>query len=255
MGDWGYIPKKWSYFTLLITVFWTLYRYNLGLSPLPVTVTTRIITFLVGDPYKPSFDFYFWDVVWNGWPWKSSWPNNSWLVFGMIDGARIPDPTNGQAVWSTWTSWTHITIIISYNSLSLRMCRCVLKKDTIPTILLCGWDWNHQYYWIGRGLESWGIYSIQNYCQPVTGQYFTFMGNNINTSNETMGLQYTVCVCVCVCFFLRQVAVVFLVSILPLGGNWSRSMRVSNEPKTLRHVHPSQPPNRQNMLFFVVWGG
>ena len=28
---------------------------SLGLSPLPVTVTTRVITFLVGDPYKPSF--------------------------------------------------------------------------------------------------------------------------------------------------------------------------------------------------------
>ena len=27
----------------------------LGLSPLPVRVTTRIITFLVGNPYKPSF--------------------------------------------------------------------------------------------------------------------------------------------------------------------------------------------------------
>ena len=26
-----------------------------GCGPLPVTVTTRIITFLVGDPYKPSF--------------------------------------------------------------------------------------------------------------------------------------------------------------------------------------------------------
>ena len=26
-----------------------------GLSPFPVTVTTRIITFLVGNPYKPSF--------------------------------------------------------------------------------------------------------------------------------------------------------------------------------------------------------
>ena len=26
-----------------------------GLSPLPVRVTTRIIVFLVGDPYKPSF--------------------------------------------------------------------------------------------------------------------------------------------------------------------------------------------------------
>ncbi len=27
----------------------------IGLSPFPVSVTTRIITFLVGDPYKPSF--------------------------------------------------------------------------------------------------------------------------------------------------------------------------------------------------------
>ena len=26
-----------------------------GLSPFPVIVTTRIITFLVGNPYKPSF--------------------------------------------------------------------------------------------------------------------------------------------------------------------------------------------------------
>ncbi len=30
-------------------------RLYFGLSPLPVTATTRIITFLVGDPYKPSF--------------------------------------------------------------------------------------------------------------------------------------------------------------------------------------------------------
>ena len=30
-------------------------KIYVGLSPLPVTVTTRIITFLVGDPYKPSF--------------------------------------------------------------------------------------------------------------------------------------------------------------------------------------------------------
>ena len=30
------------------------WRY-LGLSPCPVTVTTRIITFLVGNPYKHSF--------------------------------------------------------------------------------------------------------------------------------------------------------------------------------------------------------
>ena len=31
------------------------HRISLGVAPLPVTVTTRIITFLVGDPYKPSF--------------------------------------------------------------------------------------------------------------------------------------------------------------------------------------------------------
>ena len=29
--------------------------YELDVAPLPVTVTTRIITFLVGNPYKPSF--------------------------------------------------------------------------------------------------------------------------------------------------------------------------------------------------------
>ena len=28
---------------------------SIGLSPVPVTVTTRIITFIGGDPYKPSF--------------------------------------------------------------------------------------------------------------------------------------------------------------------------------------------------------
>ena len=33
---------------------WIVLVYN-GLSTLPVTVTTRIIAFLVGNPYKPSF--------------------------------------------------------------------------------------------------------------------------------------------------------------------------------------------------------
>ena len=34
---------------------WEVWLEYLGLSPLPVRVTTRIITFLVGNPYKPSF--------------------------------------------------------------------------------------------------------------------------------------------------------------------------------------------------------
>ncbi len=31
------------------------YRFDLSPHPVRVTVTTRIITFLVGNPYKPSF--------------------------------------------------------------------------------------------------------------------------------------------------------------------------------------------------------
>ena len=43
----GKLTYQWS-----ITIF---NRKYIGLSPLPVRVTTRIITFLVGNPYKPSF--------------------------------------------------------------------------------------------------------------------------------------------------------------------------------------------------------
>ena len=31
------------------------HQVSVGTTPHPVTVTTRIITFLIGDPYKPSF--------------------------------------------------------------------------------------------------------------------------------------------------------------------------------------------------------
>ena len=39
-----------------------------------------------------------------------------WLVFGMIYGARIPDPTYTRKVWSTWTSWVHFlgSTVLSY---------------------------------------------------------------------------------------------------------------------------------------------
>ena len=33
----------------------TIFQICFGCGPLPVTVTTRIITFLIGNPYKPSF--------------------------------------------------------------------------------------------------------------------------------------------------------------------------------------------------------
>ena len=47
--------SRWCSFSkggISVIVPWRVY---LGLSPLPVTVTTRIFTFLVGNPYKPSF--------------------------------------------------------------------------------------------------------------------------------------------------------------------------------------------------------
>ena len=43
----SFCGKSWSCVT-------NKYIY-IGLSPLPVTVTTRVVMFLVGDPYKPSF--------------------------------------------------------------------------------------------------------------------------------------------------------------------------------------------------------
>ena len=35
--------------------FWWFFYQEIETTPHPVTVTTRIITFLVGNPYKPSF--------------------------------------------------------------------------------------------------------------------------------------------------------------------------------------------------------
>ena len=52
-----YLPKKTkgsSWQTCDISQI-PLRSIYVGLSPLPVRVTTRIITFLVGNPYKPSF--------------------------------------------------------------------------------------------------------------------------------------------------------------------------------------------------------
>ena len=50
------LDSTYSY-TLTFNINRPLDHYLLlfGLSPFPVIVTTRIITFLVGDPYKPSF--------------------------------------------------------------------------------------------------------------------------------------------------------------------------------------------------------
>ena len=48
-------PTKCSSYATQEFFQWYHATVYFGLSPLPVTVTTRIITFLVGNPYKPSF--------------------------------------------------------------------------------------------------------------------------------------------------------------------------------------------------------
>ena len=52
------------------TEVWEKYAESLGCGPLPVTVTTRIITFSVGDPYEPSHCY-----------WEGATPNESLCFF------------------------------------------------------------------------------------------------------------------------------------------------------------------------------
>ena len=48
---WG--KELWTFAVLFLqTIKFDVY---IGTTPLPVTVTTRIVTFLIGNPYKPSF--------------------------------------------------------------------------------------------------------------------------------------------------------------------------------------------------------
>ena len=51
--------REWGLRTSVVRRFWWVFcwlnPYTLDAAPLTVTVTTRIIAFLVGDPYKPSF--------------------------------------------------------------------------------------------------------------------------------------------------------------------------------------------------------
>ena len=77
-------------------------------------------------------------------PWKSSQPNTSWLVslgnLGMIHGSRIPDPSEGQAVWSTWTScvlyiYNHVVYIPCSGSLGLV---CLLVHEWLIVMVNVG---------------------------------------------------------------------------------------------------------------------
>ncbi len=83
------------YHTMLLCTHFIIHNV-LGCPPLPVTVTTRIITFLVGDPYNPSF------ATVTG---RGDNPNNIFIVysfFSMYSGQRPVFRKNRQAFgWST----------------------------------------------------------------------------------------------------------------------------------------------------------
>ncbi len=47
--------RPWNQSSQLVACPGSSYRISFGTTPHPVTVTTRIIPFLIGNPYKPSF--------------------------------------------------------------------------------------------------------------------------------------------------------------------------------------------------------
>ncbi len=94
-------------------------RVYIGLSPLPVKVTTRIITFLVGDPYKPSFatvtgrgdnpryifTYMIWlKVIWKIYTrWFKPWPFMHFYALFFwsripLKGSRITIPKRAQRI-------------------------------------------------------------------------------------------------------------------------------------------------------------
>ena len=71
-------------------------QWFVGLSPLPVTVTTRIIPFLVGNPYKPSFP-----LLLGGWTTQMIWH----IFFKWIKTTVPPTPTeNFSNIFTPTTS-------------------------------------------------------------------------------------------------------------------------------------------------------
>ncbi len=88
----------------------------LGLSPLPVRVTTRIITFLVGNPYKPSFP----------------------LLLGGGTTQQLPNNRNTtpQAARHTWTVPFHPTNSIQKSTSTKWSWRFPLTFKQNPVILL-----------------------------------------------------------------------------------------------------------------------
>ena len=92
-------------------------RGYVGLSPLPVTVTTRIITFLVGDPYKPSF------VTVTG---RGDNPKDM-LVAWMV---CVGTPTS----WMTPIIFRHRR---SCNGCSLRLRPCVVRGKRSQCVCVC----------------------------------------------------------------------------------------------------------------------
>ena len=71
----------------------------LGCCPLPVTVTTRIITFLVENPYKPSF------ATVTGWGVDPSYDYETAMRLDVLwqkGGAQSPFEQRSKALWPLW---------------------------------------------------------------------------------------------------------------------------------------------------------
>ena len=72
-------------------------EFCIGLSPFSVRVTTRIITFLVGDPYKPSFA----TVTGRG-------DNPSYVHFSPLDGRLLASKAEFLEAWPQALALLHM---------------------------------------------------------------------------------------------------------------------------------------------------
>ena len=113
----------------------------LGLSPLPATVTTRIITSLVGNPYKPSFATVTGQgdtplkgegsprVDWNPWFWHWN-ASGTWNVRSFLCNSALREITANP-----WVKWFDLATILKFKrsqSTSLwSYCKAETRETTV----------------------------------------------------------------------------------------------------------------------------
>ncbi len=137
--DWNWAVWTW------IDLYWYANDIWFGLSPLPVRVTTRIITFLVGNPYEPSFplllgggttqymiiyDLYHMYRWWNHCALLVAWFRRSLGTTSRDPFQRSPS-RNGILLW--WSDANVAVMVFSHFKSSFLV--CLIVDSSISSML------------------------------------------------------------------------------------------------------------------------